>query len=513
MRPHNTTLEQVFRPPNCEGRLSRQPLSLLELFLPDGAARRSAIIGSNCPPILSPPGCSETTENAELIVLAPTLAECRTRGWLEDAVQSLSGRLGADGLAYVLAPALWRFKIRNLLGDRGLSIEQAILHVPDQRLSRFLIPLDARPAQYAASKLLSLSLGKHLLAVFGVCLLRFDRLFKCLLPSAGLLVRRPGSRPIFEWLFRLCSATNGNVVIATSSRGKDGSIVLHAFPGRTERATVVAKLTMKSTESLIAEAATLRRLEPIASAAGAQIPRVLSLEHVNGHPVLLQTGLCGQSVAALLASRANRLVGILERLVSWLESWNRSTLTAMPLDIALGEREIVASAGLVTAQLDAGSEYQNWLRTRCHTVMDRTIPLVTTHNDLTMWNLLLTKQRQLGVVDWEAAREKDLPLVDFFYAIADAVTIAHGFADRSRALEACFVVGGAYERGTRQLLMRLRRVVRMSDDMVEVCFHACWLRHAANECKTAGSSDPRPFLKIVEWLTVNRTHVSNWVRG
>jgi hypothetical protein len=270
---------------------------------------------------------------------------------------------------------------------------------------------------------------------------------------------------------------------------------------------------MKSTESLIAEAATLRRLEPIASAAGAQIPRVLALEHVDGHSVLLQTGLCGKSVGALLGSRPNRLVGILECLVSWLESWNRSTLTAMPLDVALVESEILAPAALVTAQLDAGNKYQNWLRTRCHALVGRTIPLVTTHNDLTMWNLVLMQQRQLGVVDWEVARERDLPLVDFFYAIADAVTIARRFTDRSRALEACFVAGAAYEQSARQLLIRLRRVVRLSDDMVEVCFHACWLRHATNECKSAGTSDPRPFLKIVEWLTVNRTRVSNWVRG
>lgn len=511
--PEHTTLRQCEEPSHGSRAASPKPLSLLELFHPDGVAPRTLVIGGNCPDILRPVQCNEITEDVDLVILAPTLAECRT-SWLQAAVHSVSQRLAADGVAYAVVPPLRRLRIRKLLYDCDLSIDQAILHLPDQDTSRYLIPLRPAPARYAVSKLLSLSFHKRLLASVGLCLIGSSKLFQWSLPSAGLLVRRPGARPTLEWLFRLNNSdVNGSVTITTSSRGKEGSVAIHCFPGNSEKPARVAKISLKPTEHLISEAATHGRIGPSASAAGARVPRILSLARLNTHPVLLQTALCGQSVGALLASRPKRLFDILQRVVSWLELWNSSTMATIPLGVELLKREIFIPAASVAPLLDEGDEYQNWLKTRCRALVGTPIPLVTAHNDLTMWNLLLGSRGQLGVVDWESARENDLPFVDFFYAMADGITIAHRFADPARALEACFVAGGAHERSAKELLMRLRRVVRMSDDMVEVCFHACWLRHAANECKSAETSDPRPFLKIVQWLTVNRIHVSNWVRG
>jgi hypothetical protein len=37
--------------------------------------------------------------------------------------------------------------------------------------------------------------------------------------------------------------------------------------------------------------------------------------------------------------------------------------------------------------------------------------------------------------------------------------------------------------------------LRIEPDVVELCFHACWLRHAANEA--ARGDDPRPFAEIL----------------
>ena len=511
--PEHTTLRQYPEPSFGSEAASPRPISLLELFHPNGVARQILVIGGNCPEILRPLQCNEITEDADLVILAPTLAECRTNGWLQAAVHSVSQSLAADGIGYAIVPPLRRLRIRKLLYDCDLSIDQAILHVPDQDTSRYLIPLSPAPARYAVSKLLSLSFHKRLLASVGLCLIGSSKLFQWSLPSAGLLVRRPGARPIFEWLFRLNSDVNGSVTITTSSRGKEGSVAIHCFPGNSEKPAGVAKISLKPTERLISEAATHGRIGPSACAAGARVPRILSLASLNSHPVLLQTALCGQSVGALLTSRSGRLVGILDRLVSWLESWNRATLTAMPLDVALLEQEILAPAALVAAPFDAGSEYQRWLKTACDALTGSTMPFVATHNDLTMWNLLLGEHGKLGVVDWEAGRENGLPFVDFFYAVADAIAIARGFTERPKTFEACFVAGGAYERIVGQLLARLRRVVRVPDEMVDLCFHACWLHHAANECRVAEPSDHRPFRKIVEWLALNRLRVGSWVRA
>jgi hypothetical protein len=510
--PEHTTLTQYAEPTHGLKAASPKPFSLLELFHPDGVAQRSVVIGGNCPEILRPLYCNEITEGADLAVLAPTPAECCASGWLEDAVHLVSRKLAADGVAYMVAPPLWRSRIRALLRDRDLSIDQTILHIPDEVSSRYLVPLSPIPARYAVSKLLSLTFHKRLLAAVGLCFVGSSRLLPWSLPTACLLVRRPGSRPTFDWLFRLISEENGSVLMTTSSRGKEGSVAVHCFPGHAKKPAVIAKITMKPAETVMGEVAAHRRLGPIARTAGAQVPQILSLTSLNGHSVLLQTALCGQSIGALLASRPNRLPEILERLVSWLESWNRSTRTSLPPDVDFLERGILAPARLVAAEIDQGDEYQQWLKTACGALTGTAIPLVTAHNDLTMWNLLLDVGDQLGVVDWDSVRENDLPFVDFFYAVVDAVMIASSFTERSKAVEACFVSGGAYERMVGQQLARLRRVVRAPDEMVELCFHACWLHHAANEFRAAKPSDPRPFREIAEWLALNRPRVGSWLR-
>ena len=502
----------MFETAGCDKGLLRKPLSPLDLLLPDGIAHRSIVIGSNCPSILLPSCCIDSAEDADLVILAPTLAELCLTGWLQDGVRRMSQRLVADGVGYVIAPPRWRVGIRRLLFEFGLSIQQAILHLPDYTASRYLIPLDRGPAEYAVSSLLSLSFGKRLLATTGVHLLDRNTPLKYMLPSVGWVVRWSSARPISEWLSQLCSRTDGKALIATSSRGKNGSAVVHHFPVQSESPSVIAKVALKANGTFNREAAALNLLGPIASSAGAGIPQVLVLTRINGHAVLLQTKLHGQAVGALLASRSHRLPDILDRVVSWLESWNASTIAAIRTDRELLKREILDPAALLAPLLDQGDEYEKWLKLQCRAART-TIAVVTTHNDLTMWNLVVGQDEKLGVVDWESARENDLPFVDLFYAVVDAIAIARGYDDRSRVMEACFVSGGAHERATAELLKRLRRVVQAPDDMVELCFHACWLHHAANECGRGEPSKPRPFFKIVQWLALNRSHVGSWLRS
>jgi hypothetical protein len=263
----------------------------------------------------------------------------------------------------------------------------------------------------------------------------------------------------------------------------------------------------------IAEAAPLASLGPRARRAGAQVPKLLVLGRVDDRPVLLQTVVDGRKVAPLLASRPKTFVETVELLVDWLEHWNLASLSIRPLDGEILAREIIAPAALLTPLLDQGKEYQDWLTTRCATVRGLRLPFVATHNDLTMWNVLLDEQGALGIVDWESAREEGFPLVDFFYAVTDAVTASQGYSDRARAFVACFTPSGAYAPAVRRFLKRLRDAIEISDEMAELCFHACWLHHAANEHHFSGSSDPRPFLKIVQSLARDRSHFGEWMNS
>jgi aminoglycoside phosphotransferase (APT) family kinase protein len=85
--------------------------------------------------------------------------------------------------------------------------------------------------------------------------------------------------------------------------------------------------------------------------------------------------------------------------------------------------------------------YVSWIRAAAAALEGRQIVLAPAHRDLTMANVLLDGPR-LGVLDWEAAREADLPLVDLPYAIVDAVSTVDEHADRPAAFARSFESGG-----------------------------------------------------------------------
>jgi hypothetical protein len=290
-------------------------------------------------------------------------------------------------------------------------------------------------------------------------------------------------------------------------------VVLHGLSAGTAELSVIAKMSLAATSNrdTVDEAEILERLGPMARRAGALVPQRLPTQHVGGRPVLLETAIRGRAAAALLGSAPQQLQGIIERLVDWLERWNRCTLVIKSLTPDLLEREVMAPAALLAPFLEQGQEYLDWLATRCTTAVGRPVPLVSTHNDLTMSNVLLDGHGNLGVVDWESARVEALPLGDFFYAAADASTAVQRYADRLGAFKACFVANGIHARTTRELYLRLSRAMNTQGDVAALCFHACWLHHASNELEAGDASEMRPFLDIMQWLASNPASIDEWL--
>src|SRR5262245_57631093 len=242
MLEHKTPISSSSPSGDRESTLPRA-LSLLEVLHPDGIANRSLVLGSSCPAMLRPWSSMMASQYADLVVLAPSVAECRTSSWLLEAVQSISQKLESNGVAYVLATPRWRLRIRKLLSDHGLSLDHEFIHLPDQGVSRYLVPLSPIPSQYAFSKLLPIPQWGRLLVTIGF---RFFgcRLFRHILPSVGMAVRRPGARPLFEWLFRLKPQADrsGSVVIRTSWRGRHGAVILYRFLDCDDSPSAVAKM-------------------------------------------------------------------------------------------------------------------------------------------------------------------------------------------------------------------------------------------------------------------------------
>jgi hypothetical protein len=491
-------------------------MSILELLHPDGVVKRPVVVGTNCPPQFPSKSLNEPGDGVDLVLLTPTVAECRINGWLEKAVQLMTQRLAADGVAYVMAPAAWRSRIKKLLQTHGLLIGPAIVHLPDPASNRLLLPLDPVMLRYVVSNLVRTSLWKRRLAIRAFQFFRSEKFLLRMLPSVGFVGRRVGARPLFDWLFRLDGDIHRprGVVATTSWRGTDDGVVLHRFSGSGARPSAVAKVfcgTMAG--DCTCEAAVLARLGPAARNSGADVPEPLVTRQIGNRRVLLQTAVGGQSVAALLASKPNRLMEVIACVGSWLECWNHSSMVVKPLDADQMNRKLLAPAALLAPLLQQGEEYMDWLKMRCAGMEGVSVPLVSTHNDLTMWNVFLDEQGGLGVVDWKTGREEGLPLVDFLYAVTDAVAAAHDYSNRPRAFEASFAPEGTHMPAVAQIERRLRDRVQVPVDFSELCFHACWVHHAANEHRSSKPSEPRPFLEIVRWLAMHRSLIRSWVNG
>lgn len=475
--------------------------SLLELLLPGGCSERTVVLGSGCPArlIRQLPG-DDGRAPVDLMVLAPSEAEERQPGWLCAAVDSGAARLAADGIVYVMVGPGARRATRRLLRTQGLTVDTAVLHLPDVGETRHMVPLEPVAARHAFRRIVPLVAWKRaavgaLLGLGGASVLSATQ------NGIGLVARCPGARPLFGWLSVLEGAQGPYraVVLSASWRPTGPRVVLHPFaasPGR----QVVAKVSLDQPVGIVSEGSRLQRLAVAARRAGADVPEPLRTGEVCGATVLLETRVDGQIVAPLLSRRPARLNPVLTRVSEWLEEWQRLTAATGPLSRELLEREILDPARRLAPQLPGGAEYVAALSLRCDAVEGTTATLTASHNDLTMWNVLIDDRGRLGVVDWEVAEEVTLPLKDFFYASVDAVAATDRYADRPGAYNACFMSRGSSGGTVARLEDSMIAALNIAPEVVELSRHACWLGHALNEAQSSERSAPRPFLEIVRWL-------------
>lgn len=471
-------------------------MTLLELLLPEGRAAGALVLGSGCPPRLRP--ATSLTAPADLVLVVPTPQELAQDGWLEQAVATGSRQLAPDGLAYVVVPARRRRRARRLLYGNGLRAQDAMLHLPDVARSEHVVPVARVPMRHACRHVVPLLAWKR--AAAGLLLgLGGGRLLAASAPPVALVARRRDARPLLGWLSALIGAGEAGVrwpVIAASWRTGGPRVIVHPLPPA--GAPVVVKLARRGGRGLAAEAERLTRLGSGARGAGADVPLALRSGRVGDWDVLVQTRLEGDLLAPLLMRDPARLNRSLAAVCAWLEGWGARTAVRTPLTAALLDREVLRPAAALAPQLDGGADYLAHLRRLCAGAVGTTAPLTASHNDLTMWNVLVGGASPVGIVDWEVAQESTLPMRDFPYAVVDALAATRGYRDRPGAARAAFDPGGEHAAAVAALRRRQLRALDVAPGIAELSFHACWIGHALNEQAAAGGT--LPFRAIVQRL-------------
>lgn len=470
----------------------------LELILPHGVSRSSVVVGSNCPPRLCSPSGSPDGP-ADLAVLAPSEAELLEGEWLRSSATTLMTRLDTDGVLYVLAPPRVRPRLRKILQAAGAAVIRSVLHYTDWSRGQYLVPLDGGPGRYAVRQLMALPRVKAAVADRALQLPWVISLLRDHHPGVAMAAQRSGARPLGDWLAQSqgYSQWTGGVLVKSKWRNEEGTAVVFSIdPKGSLRG--VAKLALDPRHGAgraERESAALLRLAPAVRSSGAVVPEVRVVSTGPG-TLLLESAIDGLPAAELFRLHRESFPRMLARITDWLEQWNRKTVKTRIAEPEWLEAQLLQPAAALAA-LRERPAYLAWLRQRCAALAGHPVPVVAAHNDLTMSNLLVTIDGQLGVLDWEAAGER-MPLADFFYAAADAASAEDHYADRVKGFQRCFEAGGPWRQLIGDSEERIRRATNASSQVAALSFHGCWVQHAAAEAAKRAPGEPRPFLRIVE---------------
>ena len=434
--------------------------------------------------------------SGDVVVLAMTAAQCRDRRRCEPMLEYALEALASNGILWVEVPRRSRPSIAAALRKSGMAIgAPTICRRRGAASTEF--PLTPAGLRFALT-------GGHISRRWRLPLAFLERapwaqsiLFR-LLPRVGFAALRPGTRP-FGWLADSRSTMDRvDVALTTNWRGEGAPFLIFAI-GADE--TIIAKRGSGHSRAQVEnEAAMLKLVGAGVAGAGLEVPRLIEHQKTKRLSTLIETAVPGRPMASWIREGRHRdFAAVVQRLAEWLGVWNGRTVRNVELTPELSERLILSPARGLADTIEGGGAYLDWLCRQARRLIGHQVPLVAAHNDLTMANVLADRRGLRSVVDWEAAAVDGLPLADFHYASCDAAA-AISDGDRLAAFRACFLADGEFRRRVEEAEAHLRAIVAGPPEWLELCFHGCWLRHAANEQARASSNPDRAFLAIAELL-------------
>jgi hypothetical protein len=132
-------------------------------------------------------------------------------------------------------------------------------------------------------------------------------------------------------------------------------------------------------------------------------------------------------------------------------------------------------------------------------------PLVFQHGDPGTWNLLWTREGELGVLDWEAAEVRGVPLWDLFYFLRSLAMSAPGQprgGDWVARSAAPFLVDSPVHQLAVRATRRHRDALEIPSAWCEALFYTCWMHRALKEATRLrpGALEAGKYARLLERL-------------
>jgi hypothetical protein len=228
------------------------------------------------------------------------------------------------------------------------------------------------------------------------------------------------------------------------------------------------------------EVTMLRRLEQVDLGPRIDVPQPMMLGGSNGLAIAAESRVVGDPFAA--RARVGPADPALRTAVDWLTGMGAATRTAA---------EPPAVRAALTLGLERCSRLyaltameQAFLADRIERVVDSGCPTVFMHGDPGTWNLLLTADSHLGILDWEAAEPDGLPLWDLFHLLRAYAMLASRPWLPHRSLRLArrhLVTGSALTPAFAAAVAGYRDALELPTEVVEPLYHLGWVHRAVKE--------------------------------
>lgn len=256
------------------------------------------------------------------------------------------------------------------------------------------------------------------------------------------------------------------------------------------------------------EAANLSRLHQAMEKGFDSAPAVIGYEDWGSYRLLVETMVKGEVMRRALVKR--RTAACLHAAMEWLKAVNLATRVTGEAsadwfdELAESRLKVLANSFPLT---DAEKRLIARTRELIEPLRKAPIPLVFEHGDFSAPNILIDRSGRLGVVDWELAEPRGLPLADLIFFLSYVSFSREGAEKLNHYLKA---FGKAFEgpkAWANPYLLRYSEMMGIPRELLRPLFVLSWSRYLGNvAARLKGSENGRAQLaeQTVSWLRSNR---------
>ena len=270
-------------------------------------------------------------------------------------------------------------------------------------------------------------------------------------------------------------------VMVTKGTEPIGKVVLLVFPAgeRTPRFALKLGRSPRQNQALEAEHENLVAVGHYASGGRVITPTPLLKGEDEGRLYLVLSVVHGVSVWE--AASRSRSITFVAPIVDWLIHLGRASARTPQASGADDLAALVERAGGHAATREERRVLQ-YTAGRLRTL--EVLPRVFEHRDMGTWNLMVSRNGTIGILDWESSCADGFAAWDLFYFLAHYGFMVHGATSRDERVrsfgETFFHLHG-FGATARAAVRRYAEALGLAEERLGPLFLACWLHHALFE--------------------------------